>query len=777
MNDETHTQPAARTTLDIEGMHCGSCATHVQKALQSVTGVSDASVNFATHRAAVEHDPQATSIEQLIQSVCDAGYAASPVADPAGAAAEGRGTPSPHAADHASHAHDHGDDEQLRGMSRRLIVGAIIGAPLIVIAMSEHIPGLDLTRLASLQAWSWVQLALATPIVLYCGSIFFARGWRGLRNGTANMFTLIAIGVAASFVYSLVATVAPQLFPAQFHLHDGVVAVYYEAAAFIIILVLLGQVLEARAQRKTGDAIRALLDLTPRQARRILDDGSESDVALEQVQVGDRLRIRPGEKVPTDGQVLEGASAIDESMITGEPMPVQKQAGEPVIGGTLNTTGAMIMRAEAVGRDTMLAQIVRLVSEAQGSRAPIQGLADRVAAVFVPAVLGISLVTFVVWLLVGPIPAFAYALINTVSVLIIACPCALGLATPLSVMVGIGRGATSGVLIANAEALQILERIDTLLVDKTGTLTEGKPELVAAEPMGDADERELLRLAAGIERASEHPLASAIVKGARHRGVDAADAADFESITGQGVLARHAGKPLALGNHALMDRLEINISDAAADRAEQLRTEGQTVMFMAAAGRLIGLLGVADPIKTTTADAVAALRDEGIEIIMVTGDNPTTARAVARNLGIERVEADVLPQDKMQVVESLQAQGRRVAMAGDGINDAPALAAADVGIAMGTGTDVAMQSAGITLVKGDLRGIARARRLSRATMRNIRQNLFFAFLYNALGIPIAAGVLYPVTGILMNPMLAAAAMSASDLCVVGNALRLRHAKL
>jgi Cu+-exporting ATPase len=594
------------------------------------------------------------------------------------------------------------------------------------------------------------------------------------------MFTLIGLGVAVSWAYSVVATAAPGVFPAAFRDAHGQVGVYYEAAAVIVTLVLLGQVLELRARSRTGSAIKALLRLAPKTARVVKDDGSEHDIPLEHVHVGDRLRVRPGEKVPVDGTVIEGRSNVDESMMTGEPIPVAKQPGDKVVGGSINATGGFIMRAERVGRDTLLARIVQMVGDAQRSRAPIQRLADVASAWFVPAVVIIAIATFIAWALLGPAPALAYAVVNAVAVLIIACPCALGLATPMSIMVGIGRGAGAGVLIRNAEALEAMERVDTLVVDKTGTLTEGRPKLVsfiaAADAGGAGDKRELLALAAGVERGSEHPLAAAIIAGAKERGVEPAAIDDFASLTGLGITGTSAGRSVALGNRRLMDESHVDAA-ALAERAEELRREGQTVMFLAVDGRPAALLGVADPIKKSTPQALTLLAEEGMHVVMLTGDSHATARAVAARLGIDDVQAEVMPQDKSEVVKQLQAQGRFVAMAGDGVNDAPALAQAQVGIAMGTGTDVAMESAAVTLVKGDLRGIAAARRLSRGTMRNIRQTLFFAFVYNALGVPVAAGVLYPVFGVLLSPMIAAAAMSLSSVSVIANALRLRRLAL
>ena len=669
-----------------------------------------------------------------------------------------------------------GDDPELASMQRRLVVSAAITVPLFALAMGAMIPGDPLGHLLPSHLHNGVELALATPVVLWGAWPFFVRAWQSLVNRHLNMFTLIGLGVGVAYGYSVVATLAPGLFPAAFRGHGGRVAVYFEAAAVIVTLVLVGQVLELRARSRTGAAIRALLGLAPKTARRLRDDGAEEDVPLDAVQPGDRLRVRPGEKVPVDGVVLEGASSLDESMITGEPMPVEKHAGDRVVGATLNGTGALVMRAEKVGRDTLLARIVAMVADAQRSRAPIQRLTDTVAGYFVPAVILVALLTFGAWALWGPEPRLTYALVNAVAVLIIACPCALGLATPMSIMVATGRGATAGVLFRNAEAIEVLRAVDTLVLDKTGTLTEGKPKLVTVEPTAGLDEPTLLRLAAALEQGSEHPLAAAIVAGAKERGLTLTGAEHFASVTGKGVTGRVGDRAVALGNKALM--LDVGASVGTLDaRAEALRAEGQTVMFVAVNGALAGLVGVADPIKDTAAEALKALREEGLRVVMLTGDSQTTAEAVGRKLGIDEVIAGVLPDQKAEAVKRLQAEGRRVAMAGDGINDAPALAQADVGVAMGTGTDVAMESAGVTLVGGDLRGLVRARRLSRATMANIRQNLAFAFGYNALGIPVAAGVLYPLTGMLLSPMLAAAAMSLSSVSVIANALRLRRARL
>jgi Cu+-exporting ATPase len=664
---------------------------------------------------------------------------------------------------------------ELVDMERRFRVGVVLTAPILLAMLDEVLPGRPLHAMLSARWLAWGQLILATPVVLWAGWPFFVRGWASVVNRSPNMFTLIAIGTGLAYAYSVAAAVAPGLFPPAVRGHAGEVGLYFEAAAVITVLVLLGQVLELRARSRTGQAIRALLGLAPKLARRLRDDGQEEDVPLEQVVPGDRLRVRPGEKVPLDGVVLEGTSAVDESMLTGEAIPVEKRSGDRVIGGTVNGTGSLVMRAERVGSETLLAQIVRMVGEAQRSRAPIQRLADVVSAYFVVAVVAAAALTLVVWDLIGPEPRLAHSLINAVSVLIIACPCALGLATPMSIMVGIGRGATAGVLIKNAEALEVLERVDTLVVDKTGTLTEGRPRLTSVVPAG-VDEADLLRLAASLEQGSEHPLAAAIVAGARERGLALAGVEDFRSVPGRGVAGTVSGRVVALGNRAFLTELGLEPGELAG-RAEALSGEGQTVVFVAVDGRAAGLLGVADPVKPSTPEAIRRLRDEGVRIVMLTGDSRTTAEAVARRLGLTEVEAEVLPAQKAEVVKRLQAEGRVVAMAGDGVNDAPALAQAQVGIAMGTGTDVAMESAGVTLVKGDLRGIARARRLSRGTMRNVRQNLFFAFLYNALGVPLAAGVLYPAFGLLLSPVVASAAMTFSSVSVIANALRLRRLAL
>jgi Cu+-exporting ATPase len=668
------------------------------------------------------------------------------------------------------------DNSELIDMTRRFWISVLLTVPLLLIAMSEMLPGQPVQHAFSARLLTWVQMLFATPVVLWGGWPFFVRAWASIVNRSLNMFTLIAIGTGTAYGFSVLATVLPDIFPASFRTHAGQVAVYFEAAAVITTLVLLGQVLELRARSQTSGAIRALLGLVPKTARRLRDEGTEEDISLDQVQPGDRLRVRPGEKIPVDGIVLEGRSTVDESMVTGEPLPVEKVPGSCVTGGTVNGAGSFVMSAERVGADTLLAQIVRMVSEAQRSRAPIQRLADVVSGYFVPAVILIALLTFVVWGLYGPAPRLSYALVNAVAVLIIACPCALGLATPMSIMVGTGRGALAGVLVKNAEALEVLENVDTLVVDKTGTLTEGKPRLVAVLALPHLKEEDLVRLAASLERGSEHPLASAIVAGAQNRGLALTDAQEFMAIAGKGVTGRVAGRPIALGNQALFEELGIALG-ALAQHAEAGRREGQTVMFVAVDGQPAGLLGVADPIKSTTPEAIHALRAGGVQIVMLTGDSRTTAEAVARTLGIDHVEAEILPAQKRDVVQDLQTQGHMVAMAGDGINDAPALAQAHVGIAMGTGTDVAMESAGVTLVQGDLRGIVRARRLSQGTMRNIRQNLFFAFLYNVLGVPIAAGVLYPVSALLLSPMIASAAMTLSSVSVIANALRLRHLRL
>jgi Cu+-exporting ATPase len=659
---------------------------------------------------------------------------------------------------------------ELVDMTRRFWVGLVLTLPVVALEMGGHLTGLHM-RLGQ-QASNWLQLVLATPVVLWAGRPFFVRGWTSVVGRSLNMFTLIALGTGVAWVYSVIATLVPGIFPAAFRGPGGAVAVYFEAAAVITVLVLVGQVLELRARERTSGAIRALLDLAPKTARRVTETGDDQEVPLETIVVGDRLRVRPGDKVPVDGEIIQGKSSVDESMVTGESLPVGKAPGDEVIGGTLNQTGTFVMRAEKVGRDTMLAQIVQMVAEAQRSRAPIQRLADVVSSWFVPAVIGMATVAFVAWAIWGPEPAMGYAMIVAVTVLIIACPCALGLATPMSIMVGVGRGAGAGVLIKNAEALERFEKVDTLVIDKTGTLTEGKPRVTAVIPADGVEANELLRLAASLERGSGHPLAGAILTAAQERGLPLQEAQDFESPTGKGVIGTVAGRRVALGNPALLAELGV-ATDNLTGRADALRAEGATVILAAIDGRMAGLLAIADPIKATTPAAIRALREEGIRIVMLTGDNRTTAQAVAARLGLDEVEAEVLPEDKGMVVKRLRDGGRVVAMAGDGVNDAPALAAADVGIAMGTGTDVAIESAGVTLLKGDLQGIVRARRLSQATMRNIRQNLFFAFVYNAAGVPVAAGVLYPYFEILLSPILAAAAMALSSVSVIGNSLRLR----
>jgi Cu+-exporting ATPase len=668
-----------------------------------------------------------------------------------------------------------GPNAELIDMTRRFWIGAVLAVPTVILEMGAHFPGLNLHHYVSPQVSVWLQFLLATPVVLWAGWPFFTRGWASVRNRSLNMFSLIALGVGAAYLYSLAATFATGLFPETFR-QDGVVAVYYEAAAVITVLVLLGQVLELRARERTGGAIRALLNLAPKTARRIRDNGNDEEVPLAQIQIGDHLRVRPGDSVPVDGVVEQGKSAVDESMVTGEAMPVDKEPGAKLIGGTINGTGGIVMRAEKVGSDTVLARIVRMVAEAQRSRAPIQRLADSVAAWFVPAVILVAIVAFIAWMIWGPPPAFAYALVAAVSVVIIACPCALGLATPMSIMVGIGKGASAGVLIKNAEVLERFEKIDTLVVDKTGTLTEGKPRVVAVAPAEGFDETTVLSLGASLERSSEHPLAAAIVAAAKQRGLAMEDFTGFGSITGKGVTGKIGNRQVAVGNAELLKNIGVASADLES-RADELRREGATAIFVAIDGRPAGIIAIADPIKTTTPAALAGLRADGIRIIMLTGDNRTTAQAVAAKLGITDIEAEVLPEQKNAIVRRLRSEGHVVAMAGDGVNDAPALAEADVGVAMGTGTDVAMESAGVTLVKGDLACIARARALSRATMRNIRQNLVLAFVYNVLGVPLAAGVLYPVFGLLLSPVVAAAAMSLSSVSVISNALRLRLTRL
>ncbi|MBB4660233.1 MULTISPECIES: copper-transporting P-type ATPase [Parvularcula] len=668
------------------------------------------------------------------------------------------------------------DRTELRDMTRRFWVSAVLTVPLFIYAMGDMIPDRPFERFIADDLAQWIQLALATPVVLWGAWPFFVRGWQSFRTWNLNMFSLIALGVGVAYLFSIVATGTPGVFPPAFRNPDGNVGVYYEAAAVIVTLVLLGQVLELRARSATSGAIRALLELTPPTATRIDPGGVETEVPLDALREGDRLRVRPGEKVPVDGKVLEGSSSVDESMITGEPLPIRKAEGDTVTGGTVNATGAFVMTADRVGEDTTLSQIVRMVAEAQRSRAPIQRSVDRVAGIFVPAVIVVAILSFIVWAIFGPEPALSFALVNAVAVLIIACPCALGLATPMSIMVGTGKGAQNGVLIKNAEALEAFEKVDTVVVDKTGTLTEGRPALVGVEPTEAFDDTELLSLTTAVERASEHPLAEAIVRGAEERGVPRREASDFQSVTGEGVHARVDGRRVAIGNAKMMAR-EGGLPRDIEKRAKERRRNGETAMFVAVDGQPAGLISVADPIKASTPEAIRLLHEAGVKVVMLTGDARGTAEAVAAEVGIDAVHADVSPEDKHRIVGELQAAGSKVAMAGDGINDAPALARADVGIAMGTGTDVAMESAGVTLVRGDLRGVAAAQRLSRMTMRNIRQNLFFAFVYNGLGVPVAAGVLYPFTGILLNPMIAAAAMSLSSVSVIGNALRMRTKSL
>ena len=668
------------------------------------------------------------------------------------------------------------ENPELSEMTRRLWISTALTAPLLAFMVADMRPGRPGHGVLASAAGAWLQLALATLVVLWGGWPFFTRGWRSILNRHLNMFTLIALGTGTAYLYSVVATLGPGLFPASFRGHGGAIALYFEPAAVIVTLVLLGQVLELRARAQTSSAIRALLGLAPPTARRLRPDGSEEEIPLGEVRPGDRLRVRPGEKVPVDGAVVEGGSAVDESMVTGEPMPVDKEKGAAVTGGTVNTTGSFVMEARRVGSDTLLARIVRAVGEAQRSRAPIQRLADTVSGWFVPAVIVVAAATFVIWSRLGPEPRLAHGLVNAVAVLIIACPCALGLATPMAVMVGTGRGAQAGVLVRDAEALERFEKVNVLLLDKTGTLTEGRPSLLTVEALGGFGEAELLRLAASLERASEHPLATAIVKGAEARGIVVGDASAFESLTGRGAKGVVDGHDVAVGNPSLLAELGVPPLEAAG-RIAALREEGQTVMYVVVDGRAAGLLGVADRVKPTAREAIQTLRRDGLRVVMLTGDNATTARAVGRAVGIEEVVADVRPEQKAEVVRGYQARGERTAMAGDGINDAPALAQADVGIAMGTGTDVAIESAAVTLVKGDLRGIVRARRLSRATMRNIRQNLFFAFVYNALGVPVAAGIVYPFFGLLLSPMIASAAMTFSSVSVILNALRLRRLAL
>jgi len=669
-----------------------------------------------------------------------------------------------------------GTSPELEDMTRRFVIGAVLATPIVVLEMGGHLHRLHLDHYVTMTASLWIQFALATPIVLWCAWPFFQRAWQSILNRSPNMFTLIALGVGASYLYSLAATFAPGLFPAGIREHDGLIQVYYEAAAVVTVLVLLGQVIELRAREKTSGAIRALLRLAPKTARRLRIDGTDEEVAIEQIHVGDRLRVRPGEAVPVDGSVTEGISSVDESMVTGESMPVEKAAAAKVIGGSINGTGTLVITAERIGADSMLSRIVHMVSEAQRSRAPIQRLVDVVAAWFVPAVMASAAIAFAAWMIWAPAPALGLAVMAAVSVLIIACPCALGLATPMSIMVGVGKGASAGVLIKNAEALERFEKVDTLVIDKTGTLTEGKSRVTAVVAATGFDESAVLSFGSSLEKSSEHPLAAAILAAAAERTLALQDVADFASVTGKGVTGTVGARRVAIGNAGLLKDLGIVSADLEA-RADMLRKEGATALFVAVDGKPAGMIAVSDPIKPTTMAALDALRGEGIRIVMLTGDNRTTAQAVAAKLGITEVEADVLPDQKNAIVRRLKSEGRVVAMAGDGVNDAPALAEADVGIAMGTGTDVAMQTAGLTLVKGDLAGIARGRALSRATMRNIRENLALAFVYNVVGIPVAAGVLYPAFGLLLSPIIAAAAMSLSSVSVIGNALRLRVARI
>jgi Cu+-exporting ATPase len=668
------------------------------------------------------------------------------------------------------------DNTELKLMSRRFWLGAMLAIPVLLIAMVLDMAPELMPGSLSTHSWYWIEFVLATPVVLWGGWPFFVRAVQSVRTMNLNMFTLIGLGVSVAWLYSVIALLFPALFPASMQHSDGSVAVYFEAAAVITVLVLLGQVLELKARSQTSTAIKLLLGLAPKTARLVKDDGEEKDIALDQVAAGDKLRIRPGEKIPVDGTVLEGSSSVDESMVTGEPIPVSKKQDDKLIGATVNTTGTLLMQAERVGQDTLLSQIVNMVAEAQRSRAPVQKLVDKVAAWFVPAVVLVSALTLISWFIWGPEPTLSHAIINAVAVLIIACPCALGLATPMSIMVGTGRGAAMGVLIKNAEALEAMEQIDTLVLDKTGTLTEGKPKLVKVATVNDFNHDELLRLAASLEQGSEHPLGAAIIKGAKEKGLSLSKPDEFDSVTGQGIQGRVDGRQISLGNTALFEHQGIDAASLQ-QQAEELRKQGQTVMLVAIDGRAAGLVSVADPIKETSREAIDALHREGIKVVMMTGDNTVTAQAVATQLNIDDVQADVQPDQKSEAVKKLQSQGDRVAMAGDGINDAPALAQATIGIAMGSGTDVAMESAGITLVRGDLRGIVQALRLSRATMRNIRQNLFFAFVYNSMGVPIAAGILYPFFGLLLSPMIAAAAMSLSSVSVIANALRLRRVRL
>lgn len=669
---------------------------------------------------------------------------------------------------------DAAPNPELKDMTRRFWIGVVLTLPVFMLEMSRHIFGFE--HIIQQQTSNWLQLLLATPVVIWCGWPLLLRGWQSLTRRHLNMFTLIALGIGVAWLYSVVATAMPDIFPKDFRSHDGGVGVYFEAAAMITVLVLLGQVLELRARERTSGAIRALLDLAPKTTRRLRSDGADEEVTLDQIAIGDRMRVRPGEKIPVDGEVTEGRASVDESMVTGESMPVTKQLGSKTIAGTVNGSGSFVMRAEKVGRDTLLARIVQMVADAQRSRAPIQRLADQVAGWFVPAVIVVAVLTFIAWAIWGPEPQLSYALVNAVAVLIIACPCALGLATPMAIMVGIGRGAQAGVLVKNAEAIERMEKIDTLVVDKTGTLTEGKPAVIAIVTVEGVSEEDCLRLAASVEQASEHPLGAAIVSAARERKLPLTEVTNFDSPTGKGAVGKVDGKTVVVGNGKYLHELGMDTGPLAA-RAEELRQEGATAIFFAADGQLQGLMGIADPLKPNAPEALASLRAEAIRIVMLTGDNWTTARAIARRLQIDDVEAEILPDQKARIVEKHRSAGRVVAMAGDGVNDAPALAAADVGIAMGTGTDVAIESAGITLLKGDLTGIVRARKLSRATMNNIRQNLFFAFIYNAAGVPLAAGVLYPALGILLSPEVAAAAMALSSVSVIGNSLRLRTVTL
>ena len=667
---------------------------------------------------------------------------------------------------------DDSENEELKDMTRRFWFAAVLTLPIVTVVMGDMIPGKPISSIIPPSVRVWLELILATPVCLWSAWPFYTRAIDSIKRKSLNMFTLIGLGVSVAYIYSLIATLFPNIFPNSFRSSDGHVAVYFEAAGVIVTLILLGQVLELKARNQTSAAIKKLLGLAAKTARRISEDGKEEDVPLEDVQIGDKLRVRPGEKVPVDGIVLEGSSSVDESMITGEPIPVEKHMNDKVVGATVNGTGSLLMRAEKVGADTLLSRIVHMVAEAQRSKAPIQKLADVVSGYFVPIVVLVAIVTFIVWSIFGPAPAMAYAMINAVAVLIIACPCALGLATPMSIMVATGRAATMGVLFKNAEAIEIMRKVTTIVVDKTGTLTEGKPKLVMVTPFGGHSEADLLKFSATLEKGSEHPLAAAIVKGAEEKGVKLASISDFNSVTGKGVKGTIDGKSVALGNKAMMEDFKVNFGDAY-QQAEKFRAEGQTVMFLAIDNKPAGLIGVADPIKESTPEAIKSLHDEGIKVVMLTGDSRTTGEAVAKKLNIDKVIAEVLPEQKVEEVTKLQRQGEIVAMAGDGINDAPALAKAHVGVAMGTGTDVAMESAGVTLVKGDLRGIVRARKLSHATMSNIKQNLFFAFFYNAAGVPIAAGILYPFFGILLNPMIAAAAMSFSSISVIANSLRLK----